>query len=144
MGPDPPWARELSLLGGEYGGRTPRRLQGPSGGLGGFEHELLPWRLWCYNMCYCCCCWPGLMRCWRTWQAEGLREEIRERQDEIQSRSARERRLEMSRRYGGEAAASVAIQPPRLLESYDVTGGRLLHCNGSSGGEYERRPFSRR
>lgn len=153
IGPDPPWARELSLLSGEYGGRIPRRLHGPSAGLGGFEHELLPWRLWCYNMCYCCCCWPGLMRCWRTWQAEGLREEIRERQDEIQSRSARDAwRLEMSRRYGGGYGGGGGggergyPNSPRLLESYDVTaGGRLLHCNGSSaGGEYGEAHFQRR
>ena len=72
----------------------------------GGERDFIPWGVWLRDLCYCCCCWhvcwPALQRCWRTWQEEGVREELAARRHDMAERDARGSWLnEMSRRYGG-------------------------------------------
>lgn len=127
-----------------YGpGAAPDRvlmLRGPGGAGGGLTPRggdlgFLPWSTWVHHLCCCCCCWPGLVRCWRTWQEEGLREEIAERHHALAERAARDSWFEeMRERYGcvgnntsaetlstvsgGYGGGSLASSP-RVIEAYD-------------------------
>ena len=80
--------------------------------------DLIPWLSW-LRAC-CCCCMPGLARCWRTFQEDGMREEIAERHDSVREQARRDMWYqEMSRRYTGGAPPGLLSLPPPAHAMYE-------------------------